>query len=432
MEKTMCRIDAPFGNITFDEKTDPEERFVQALDEFEIQGNLRTLLIKHFSKSWKRVFGDFSNLEKILNNIKQHDSEKEKCVGFLVLLFKKDIINEDLAFYLRTQTNKESVLMDFLRDVIQVYYPNSPFSLFQDGMENIVNSYFVFVSWAYGKDFCFSKEFFDDKSLNSLNKHERTRVLWCYFKAIAHQFESLGETRLIKEFTSIASLSFIAGPLTKNSLEIIRGFDFVKAWIKFDSQAGRLSYSWIDFSYDYNSPLQKIRDLIRSEHGTSEKNAKLLNSWFNEAEREFQKLLYLNADLSHASVSDVDQWASELNSYLNLINKDFSYNELTTEEFDARKDNELSELCSELTTSQVNHWIKWSINKDFQSVLNSKQQGSIYAFSESKDKWIQKEYFKSWKDTFLEGFNVLQVEDQLSILSCSVPYTEECYLGYFD
>ena len=205
MEKSMCRIDAPFGNITFDEKNDPKERFVQALDESEVQGYLRKLLIQHFSDSWKRVFGDVSTLETILSNIKQHDSEKEKCVGFLVLLFKKDIINHDLAFYLRTQTTKKSVLMDFLHDVIKVYYPNSPFGLFKAGMEKVEGNYFVFVSWAYGKDFCFSKEFFDDESLNSLNKNERTSALWYYFNAMAHQFRSRGDRQLTKELISIAS-----------------------------------------------------------------------------------------------------------------------------------------------------------------------------------------------------------------------------------
>ncbi|MFD2015807.1 hypothetical protein ACFSJQ_08555 [Vibrio olivae] len=52
----MCRIDAPFGNRSLDEKKDPVERFVQALDEFEIQGNFRTLLIKHLSENWIDVF----------------------------------------------------------------------------------------------------------------------------------------------------------------------------------------------------------------------------------------------------------------------------------------------------------------------------------------------------------------------------------------
>ena len=32
----------------------------------------------------------------------------------------------------------------------------------------------------------------------------------------------------------------------------------------------------------------------------------------------------------------------------------------------------------------------------------------------------------------MECFNELEVEGQLSILSSSVPYTNECYLDYFD
>tara|TARA_R110000744_G_scaffold2334_1_gene9478 strand:- start:1243 stop:3420 length:2178 start_codon:yes stop_codon:yes gene_type:complete len=432
MEKTMCRIDAPFDNITFEEKSDPKERFEQALDESEVQGNLRTLLIKHFSDSWISVFKSTAKLEEALGSTIKHDSDVEKCIA--ILLSQESTISNSMSRYLgmyKLPVN-DSAIIGFLNDVAQAYYPNSPYGLFNDGMNKIVSHYSLFVSWLYGEDYCFSKDFFDDKSLNALSKHERTHILWDHFNAIAEPFLIYDGKRLLKEFKSLASLPLVAGPPTKSSLEIMRGFDFVKAWIKFDSQAGRLSYCWIDFSYDYNSPLQKVRNLVNSEYGTDEESENQLGSWFNEAEREFKKLLYLNADLSHASVSDVDQWASELNSYLNHIDMEFSYNELTREEDNARKDKELIELCSQLTAYQLNHWVKWSINNDFQSILNSKRQGATHGFSESRDKWIQKEYFKPWKDAFLECFNELEVEGQLSILSSSVPYTNECYLDYFD
>lgn len=80
----MCRIDAPFGNITFEEKNDPKERFKQALDEFDIQGNLRLLLIKHFSDNWQNVFRGISELEEALSKTKQSNSESENCIAFLL------------------------------------------------------------------------------------------------------------------------------------------------------------------------------------------------------------------------------------------------------------------------------------------------------------------------------------------------------------
>jgi hypothetical protein len=431
MEKTMCRIDAPFGNITFDEKNDPKERFVQALDEFEIQGNLRTLLIKHYSDNWKSVFKSTAKLEETLGCTKEHDSEVEKCISIL-LSQKSTILNSicrDSGMY-KLPVN-DSAIIGFLNDVAQTYYPNSPYGLFNDGMNKVVSHYSLFVSWLYGEDYCFSKDFFDDKSLNAINEHERTRILWDHFNAIAEPFLIYDEKRLLKEFKSIASLSLVAGPATKNSLEIMRGFDFVKAWIKFDSQAGRLSYYWHDFT-NYNSPLSKIQNLISNEFPTNEESWNLLNSWFNGVEREFQKLLYLNADLSHASVSDVNEWAGGLDNYLNHIARHSSVNQLTREEDNARKDKELIELCSQLTAYQLNHWIKWSINNDFRSVLDSKQQRSTYPFSGNLIIGLKKEYLDFWKDAFLEGLNELDVEEQLSIISSSMPYPQTCYSGYSD
>ena len=38
----MCRIDAEFGKYDLDEKADPSERFIQALDEYEVVGQLRS------------------------------------------------------------------------------------------------------------------------------------------------------------------------------------------------------------------------------------------------------------------------------------------------------------------------------------------------------------------------------------------------------
>lgn len=425
----MCRIDAAYAH-PLDEKNDPKERFVQSLDEFQVQGKLRILLIKHFSDSWQNVFRGISELEEALDKAKEHDSESEKCMA--ILLSRKSTLEHCYGCYLTGIQFSKTDLLNFLDDVKNTYFYDSPFDFYKRGMEKISCNYYLFVSWLYGKDFCFSKEFFNDESLNSLAKNERIRILWHYLNAIAHQFESLDDTRLLKELTSIASINIVEGPPTKNSLEIMRGFDFIKAWIKFDSQAGRIPYSWISFAYVYILPWQNIETLIKSENQTNEDCSKLLNNWFNQAEREFQKILYLNADLSDASDSDVEQWASELNTYLELYSFDSSFNELTGEEVDARKKKEFSELCSKLKASHVNIWIKWCINKDLQSVLNSKPQGSICTFSESIDKWINKEYFDSWKAIFLDEIGKLDIEEQVSILSCCLPYSEECYHPYFD
>jgi hypothetical protein len=424
MEKTMCRIDAPFGNITFDEKNDPKERFVQALDEFDIQGNLRLLLIKHFSDNWQNVFRGVSELEEALSQTKQSNSESENCIAFL-LTQKTTLSNSILRHFemFKLPVNDSSVIA-FLKDVAKAYYPNSPYGLFNDGLSKVEGHYFLFVSWLYGKDFCFSKEFFDDQSLNSLSKSERTSVLWSHFNAMAHQFRSREGSMLIKELIYIASSNSLQGPPTKDSLDIMRGLDFIKAWLKFDSQGGRLSYSWIDFFYDYDSPWEQLETLIRYERSDCEETSKLLTKWLEATKLEFEKLIYVNADLNLISAEGQEQWAKGIESYYisytnDFIYCDYEYSQLTNDDLNIRLSNAHHDLCSELNPMQISTWIKYSVDCDFQRVIDSKQTRSDLL--NSAEKWVSTEYFIAWKKIFLESFNNLVIENQLCVLSSCSP-----------
>ena len=433
MEKTMCRIDAPFGNITFEEKNDPKERFVQALDEFDIQGNLRTLLIKHFSDTWQNIFQGISELEKALSQTKQSNSEPENCIAFL-LTQKTTLSNSILRHFdmFKLPVNDSSVIA-FLKDVAKAYYPNSPYGLFNDGLSNIERNYFLFVSWFYGKDFCFSKEFFDDQSLNSLSKSERTSVLWSHFNAMAHQFRSLDASKLTKEFIYIASSNSLQGPPTKNSLDIMRGFEFIKAWLKFDSQAGRLSYNWIDFFYDVDSPWQQLEELIRYERTDCEETSKLLTKWLEATKFELKKLIYVSADLNLISAERQEQWARGIESYyISYTNAFISYNheysQLTNDDLNIRLSNAHHDLCSELSPVQISAWIKYSVDYDFQRVIDSNLD-----LLNSIEQWVSPEYFVTLKKVFIESFNNLTIENKLCVLSARVPFSrgqsEEFYSG---
>jgi hypothetical protein len=431
MEKTMCRIDELFNVSSLDEKTDPIERFEQALDEYKAEGKFRDLLIKHFSDDWENVFRGISKFEEALSKIEVSYSEAEKCIAFL--LSQRSTLEFSFISFINKAPVRKTALLDFLDDVKQSYYQDSPFDFYTSGMDKIAGNYYLFVSWLYGRDYCFTQGFFDDKSLNSLSADERTDELWNVFYSVAHQLRSLDKNCLLKELTSIASSEHTSGPLTKNSHEILRGFEFIRVWIKFDSQAGRLSYNWFDLLEGFYSPWENIENLVNSKVLEFDEKSVLLRKWLEDKRREFEKVLYVSADLTQASVENEEKWARGLDGYFasyinNYIYCDFG--QLTSEELDERLSDALKGLCSQLTPQQIKAWIKWSVKRDFQRVISSKENST--SFSNSTDKWIQKEYFDPWKGIFLESLNELEVEDQLSILSCSLPYTKECYLGYFD
>lgn len=422
----MCRIDAPFGNISFDEKKDPQDRFVQALDEFDVQGNLRILLIKHFSDAWQSSFRGISGLEEVLDKTKQCDSEVKKCA--VILLSQKNTISHSILYSLgmyKLPVN-DCAIIGFLKDIATAYYPNSPYGLFNDCINEIQSSYFLFISWLYGNDFCFSKEFFEDKSLNSLNQNERSNILWRYFNQIAYQFDNLKDGFFTKDLLSVASSHVISEPLSKDSLEMVCGLNFVKAWLKFDSQAGRLSFNSSDFLYDYNSPWTKIEALISTERAVCEETANLLNKWLDDTKLEFEKIIYVGTDLNLVSDVKKEQWARGLECYYTsythaYIYSDYGFSQLTSDDLNMRLSNAHQELCSELTPLQVSTWVKYSIDDDFQRILNSKVTNSCSL--NSLEKFGGTEYFVAWKKAFLENLNDLKLENQLRILSSSVPFS---------
>lgn len=427
----MCRIDAPFGNHPLDEKKDPTERFLQALDEFNVEGNFRTLLIKHFSDHWQSVFRNVSELEKALSDTKQHDTEVEKCIA--ILLFLKETITNSILRYFnmyKLPVNDDAVI-GFLNDVAQTYYPSSPYGLFTAGMNKVQANYFLFVSWLYGKDFCFSKEFFDDKALSSIKERDRTAILWDYFYSISPKLKGLkyysDDTGLLEELISVAASDLTFGPLTQGPNEILRGFNFIKAWISYDSQAGRFSYSWTEFCYDWSSPWGNIETLIRDKNSDCEDTSKLLNKWLEDMALEFEMLLCLSADLNHASVESKGKWAREIEhcftsyTHIHAYNK-YRSNTLEHDNLSMLLSDALNQFGSRLSPLQISLWIKYSIDNDFERILNS--DNSSTRLSDSTEKWINKEYFALWKDMFAGSLNELSAKSRLRILSISAPYSK--------
>lgn len=423
MEKTMCRIDAPFGNVTFEEKNDPKERFEQALDEFDVQGILRRLLIEHFSDTWQHVFRGIPGLENTLEQTKQYESEIEKCVA--ILISRRETLEHWYFTFLSGVQPRKTDLLDFLDDVKNTFFSNSPFEFYNYGMDKVCNNYCSFVSWLYGENFCYSKAFFDDKSLNCLSKNERTSVLWSYFNALAHQFRSCEETALTKELIYIASSNSLQGPPNKNSMDMLRGLDFIKAWLKFDSESGRLTFNWIDFFYGYDSLWEELETLIRCERPECDETSTLLINWLEATKLEFEKLIYISADLNLVTDEVKKQWASGIESYYNsythaYIYCDYDYSRLTNYDLNLRLFNALHALCSELNPMQVSTWIKYSVDCDFQRVIDSKESRTDVLYS--SEKWLSKEYFVSWKRIFLDTLNDLVIENQFRVLSSRTPH----------
>lgn len=426
----MCRIDAPFGNITFDEKNDPKERFIQALDEFDIQGNFRTLMIKHFSDTWENVFGGVLVLEDALNETKSHISEPAKCISIL-LTQQKTIVNSISSYYGYYQLPlDDEPIIAFLKDVADIYYPNALFGLFNDGMDKC-GSYIMFSSWLYGKDHCLTKAFFDDTSLCLLNNRDRAFLLWSFFDEISNNLRFLDSNYLYNAMTSITTSNIVQGPqseaVTNTSANIIRGLDFIRAWITYDSQAGRFNYKWSDFLYTYNKSFSNLDYSISLRLIDSDEPQNFNYEWLENTKLKLQELLYINTTLDKVPSEEHVQWAQELDGYFRTFTyrnfeKHYNQNSSNINDLYKRQDNAHHEFCLKLKPLQISAWIEFSIKEDFRRLLESKPSQFRGELKNSVDLWGYGKYFTLWKKVFLAALEELDYQSKLLILSCSIPF----------
>lgn len=423
----MCRIDAPFGNRSLDEKQDPVERFVQALDEFEVQGNYRTLLIKHFSENWIDVFSSSSRLEAVLTTANKQKTEAEKCVALAFyqnaaqLVFHKDIFPRSwLLPFSVDDSYRESLLCKFLTDVANTYYPTSPYSFYKAGIEEHFSSYGYgygygwVVRYHYGDEFFFTTEFFNDDVFCALCEDERRRILWDCFYYIAPSFDFLRHSQnklyLIRGIQSLASSKDDSSFPCEHGQSIQLGLEFLQTWLKHDAEMGRIPCDLILFIK--NSSLNFLSSLSLSD---DEEIKRSLSNWIYNTMQELKKVLILSFNLDNASDPELEQWAEQVDCYFDYIPRSIT----NEEEWDIRRNTEWEALCSQLSSKQLETLIGRSIQQDFERILGDKQR--VAKLSSCSEKWVCEIFFATWKDLFLANVNELEFEDQLRILSAQVP-----------
>jgi len=433
----MCRIDAPFGERPLDEKIDPAERFLQALDECGTDGNFRALLTKHFSGNGKRVFSDVESLEKALKFAHQGTSDAEKCTAFLSSAPVIDRLSSEIDYCAINScvgaTRQNYPRLDFAIDVARKYFPKSAYGLYTSGLGDALRgSYPKFVSTFYGEDFCFSRSFFDDEALTSLGPSGRIDALLRFFDVMTQQVDGRPNTSdihidpLIEKLISAGSLRVFHGTPIAGPSEFLRGIEFLKAWVKYDAEAGRLGS-------DDETLLEKIDrhwfyDLVGSLHSTnatqqsSGKAVAAAEKWLCETRRELRTLYHRYTDLKSASDPEIDRWASGLDNLFQSYSCECLDQAIPFKNRRARTSEYLVELCAQLTPLQIETWIQWTVNKDF--------QGDGTARLVNGEKWWDTKHSGIYKGKLEEALARLDAEGRLRILSCRLPHSDAFYREY--
>lgn len=438
----MCRIDAPFGDISLDEKSDPTERFIQALNECGIDGQFRSLLLKHFSETQAPEIRDAFRLEEALRFAQPKASDAEKCAAFLCSNPFAQRLNMELVerhpvvAYRIGATARHSAIYEFAKDVAHTFYWGSPYALY-DALKTagsfsfLTLSYDAFVTVLFGEGFHESSSLFNDPTLISAGEVTRNDKLWQFFNAMARHDDGVGNDPdavcepTAKNLISAASLQVHGGPPTRGTHSFLQGIEFLKRWVAADAEAGRLHSESDGVFLKIYEEWSNLRSLLQltdaSSRSPDQKASDSTYSWLMDTLIELQETFYCHLDLDGASQQEIDLWASRMDACVERNSSNLSdIHNKPRDHRDAAEMAYLEELCLELPADRVEAWVCSSIRQDISSALKGAETAVLpprdFLGNRSR-KWWASEFSDLCKVRFQEALCSLEIEEQLVILS---------------
>ncbi|WP_417788696.1 hypothetical protein [Terasakiella pusilla] len=437
----MCRIDAPFSNLTLNEKSNPIERFEQALDENGVHGEFRSLLLKHFAENWQKPFGDIDAIDKALNEANKHNSIQQKIKSII----QDEVIKNKLPYMLSATPLQlphwQQPLIDFISEAAKSFFRDSPYELWKTICEGRIGLNFNdFLSYFYGEDFCFSEEFFADKSLTAMNSRDRVNILWRLFDSMTSTYSDSSDDPQIQNL-----ISYIDGDTqSKATREFERGLKFLEAWILNDAKAGRFLSDEFNVFTEKNY-LQNVLEqrLTPKNSGLEipEEKLEVVTDWLKKKDKEIELLQYVGADLSFLTEEQKKQWIHGLNSY--FLNAAYEPRGANYENYSSVKQDSLTgllgaidenyydveqdvlrEICNQLSQLQIKTWMEEELEKDI-CALQGKKLGSIGDPPRNSQKWCFSEYYSLWKEVFLSKYSLLGSHEKLKLLSSVPPFQDD-------
>lgn len=419
----MCRIDAEFGKYDLDEKADPSERFIQALDEYEVVGQLRSLLTNHFATTWQHVFRSANRLEETLDLARSQATTEDQAAAVISSGPLAERLRTQLLFVLihKDVTGRTLETLDFAKDVAQTVFPHSPYKLFKKLKPD--SQYGWFITALYGNEYFLHSAVFDDPALIAEGEWERERVLWSCLPAWSHDEQQI-PTELASIFSpdakaliSVASTQRHAGPPTPAAHQWLQRVRFLEAWVKSDAAAGRLRNPYEGVFQKLSTEWGSLRtDLEALRSGDSDIKAlcSSATNWLNDLELQLKETLAIHMELADADEGQLADWASQLDHYISLRTA-----QLPSKEWDAAEQEYLRRILSLLTSDKAEAWVQQSVDSDVTATLQKSRLDSFSTLSvQSSRKWWASDYSAIWKAKLEVEIHALGVQDALAVLSC--------------
>ncbi len=260
----MCSKDQDLFLSSLEEKNDPIERFIQALDECPIKASFRALLSKHYSQGAHSELGSIDTIVKGLRASLAYPNLPEQIIAFVQTVEGHGLglfpVGRNDSF-----AKKRPASFNFASDVAETIFANSPEKLHQcfAGFKSCGFEYFL-VTLApqfYGEDFYLKPDFFKNH-FAQYDSAERESSLWQLFKYLQNGGGQFGDFQYL--VIEIFRHQGIDGSqdLKLGEQYLKKSFKFLNNWLLVESPRGTaaesssLLHKFIDFLFDQSSALR--------------------------------------------------------------------------------------------------------------------------------------------------------------------------------
>ncbi|UJJ31582.1 hypothetical protein [Halopseudomonas maritima] len=422
----MCRIDAEFGNLQLDEKSDLTERFIQALDEHEIRGPLRALLIEHFAANWRYIFPFVDQLEEALARARGQASPQDQAAALLSSRSLSDQLDRWLYFAANQVIDNEqnSNVLTFAKELAQTLFQESPYTLYKrlKPTNPYYSPYEWFIQALYGNDYCFHRAVFDDPQLIAEGAQEREQVLWRCFPALPQHARG-GQTESASIFNpsaidliSVAEIQQHSGPPTLAAHQWLQRVRFLEAWVESDAAAGRLRSPYEGVFEKLYTEWGALRSELEAPRSGDSDVKALCDSainWLDDLELRLKEALAIHMDLTNAHEGQVTDWALPLDECVRAR----THQNPDPQAWAAAEEKALCSILSRLTPEKIEAWIQHSVQSDVTATLKSKQDRLPTLVDYSSRKWWASDYAATWQTKFEDKIHDLDMADALTVLS---------------
>lgn len=440
----MCALAADYKNINLEEETEPFKRLVQVLNEAGVNGKLRDLLLSHYKNhnepSWLRSI----QFEEIVRGLNLEASDQAISVEFWTKLstlsgmsLSADISQIICESDLKDPYRIPSSLIPLLNEICKAFFNDSVLDIYRSNISKTIigSSGFGYFSLCLrGREYLRTKEFFEQSAKVEPLVEYRAKH---YFHLLNNFLPIDARLDLDDPYFPVDQLSvFLSAAraisnfiiLNKQESEYNEALQFIKAWVIAESSM----ISNDDFLWQLTRPFINLAYSQPGENRISPVGS--MDSIYHSLKdfiEDIELLFLSNARLADSSAETVNYWAEKMDSVATLYKSRYLRFHVGHDERYPREQANLNWIISNVDSSNLELWIKWTVKFDIEKMLAEKNPSYGQSFIKSK-KWFCTSASSKCKQLVESTVAQMPMSEQTDILSFNMPSIPEPYLRDVD